>query len=105
MFDLIKRNWQKVKLEVNMFHHGLKCFLWFVLVACQKQEDSLLVEVVFVVLDFLLRAVSMELFELLFFIFIVFNLSVEVKPGAFLIKGGFLLLLFVKNNLLLGKNL
>lgn len=105
MFDLIKGNWQEVKLEVNMFHHSLKCFLWFVLVACQKQEDSLLVEVVFVVLDFLLRAVNIKLFELLFFIFIVFNLSVEVKPGAFLIKGGFLLLLFVKNNLLLGKNL
>ena len=88
-----------------MFHHGLDGMFGFVFFTGKKEEYLLLIKVISIVVEFLLSTVCVKLLELSLFIFIMFNLPVEIESGALLIEAGLLLLLWVRNILLLGKNL
>ena len=90
------------KFEVTL--HGLEGILGFIFLTLQKQQKSLLVKVLFIVLDFLFIDVLVELSEFLFLIVIVLNLS-EVKEATSLFAFFCLFFLFYLNPyILFGKN-
>lgn len=105
VLDLVKSYGQELKLELNVLHHGFKGFLGFVLISWQEKQDSLLVKVIGVVLNFLFETVGVKLFEFFLFVIVMLNLSVKIKPGSFFVETCLLLLLLMMKALLLGKNL
>ncbi len=105
VFYFVERNGEELYLEFDMFHHGLEGFLWFIFVAGKEEKDSLLIEIIFIVLYFLLKTVGVKLFKLSLFVIVVLNLSIEIESSTLFVEGGFLLLIFMDKQVLLGKNL
>ncbi len=69
-----------------MLGHGFECVFGFVFVACQEEQYLLVIEIILIEVDFLLGTILIELFEFSLFVVIMFNLSIEIESGSFLIK-------------------
>lgn len=94
LFGLLKIGWKVIDSELKVLLHRFDCLFWFVMMALQKEQQFLVVEVFSVDFDFMLSHVLFELLHFLVLVLIMLDLSVVEKSGSFFGELCFLFLFY-----------